>query len=130
MGTLTALAVDKAKPAAARREIADGSGLYLIVQPSGARSWAYRYRNREGLARKLTLGSPPAVTLEKARQRARKAATDVDEGKDPAAEKSAERAAKRPNDTNKVEVGRRSLHRAARQGEDAGADLARVEADS
>ena len=104
MGALTALAVDKAKPGPTRREIADGSGLYLIVQPSGARSWAFRYRNREGLARKLTLGSAPAVTLEKARQRARKAATDVDEGKDPAAEKSAERAAKRPSDTNKVEV--------------------------
>ncbi len=45
---LTAKAVDAAKPdPKKRREIPDGrlSGLYLIVQPSGAKAWAARYRH-------------------------------------------------------------------------------------
>ena len=40
--------VETAKPDPARRiEIADGAlaGLYLVVQPSGAKSWAVRYRH-------------------------------------------------------------------------------------
>ncbi len=42
---LTAKAIENSKPGPQRREISDGgSGLYLIVQPSGARSWALRYR--------------------------------------------------------------------------------------
>jgi integrase len=54
---LTSIAVVNTRPGQARREIADGGcrGLYLVVQPSGHRSWAARYRFR-GIPRKLTLG--------------------------------------------------------------------------
>ena len=40
-----------------RRELADGgcTGLYLVIQPSGVKSWAARYRYR-GRSTKLTLG--------------------------------------------------------------------------
>ena len=43
---LTQLAVKAAKPAHNRVESPDGgcTGLYLIVQPSGVKSWALRYR--------------------------------------------------------------------------------------
>ena len=43
----TALYVERAKPDADRREIPDPglSGFYLIVQPSGVKSWAVRYRH-------------------------------------------------------------------------------------
>jgi integrase len=56
--TLTALAVENLKPATERREIPDAGapGLYLIVQPSGAKSWAMRFRRPNGKAAKLTLG--------------------------------------------------------------------------
>ena len=42
---LTAIAIEKIKPGP-RQEIPDGrvAGLYFIVQPSGKRSWAVRYR--------------------------------------------------------------------------------------
>ncbi|HEY9723526.1 MAG TPA: Arm DNA-binding domain-containing protein, partial [Oscillatoriaceae cyanobacterium] len=62
--TLTARSVEAARPAPARREIPDGlvTGLYLVVQPSGAKSWAIRYRHA-GKPRKLTLG-PVAPVLE------------------------------------------------------------------
>ena len=58
---LTALSVENAKPGTARREISDGgSGLYLIVQTSGHRSWAVRGRVN-GVTRKVTLEGFPTL---------------------------------------------------------------------
>jgi hypothetical protein len=55
---LTAPAVRRLRPAKQRREIPDGgcAGLYLIIQPSGAKSWALRFRRPGGATAKLTLG--------------------------------------------------------------------------
>jgi integrase len=55
---LTAMAVLKLKPADKRLEIPDPgqSGLRLIIQPSGAKSWAVRFRGPNGKHGKLTLG--------------------------------------------------------------------------
>jgi integrase len=55
---LTAAAVERLRPKEKRLEIADGgcAGLYLIVQPSGAKSWALRFRRQGGKTAKLTLG--------------------------------------------------------------------------
>ncbi|WP_420564160.1 tyrosine-type recombinase/integrase [Thalassobaculum sp.] len=96
---LTAKAVEKAKPDPEnpkRREIPDGgSGLYLVVQPSGAKSWAARYRNAAGKPVKLTLGKyhEEAFPLSLARQRLRETLDAVDRGIDPAAAKRAAKAA-------------------------------------
>jgi integrase len=84
---LTEAAVEKAKPAAGRREIPDGNGLYLVVQPSGQKSWAVRYR-RDGKPRKLTLtGTYPSIDLKTARSLAKSALREVAAGADPAANK-------------------------------------------
>src|SRR5262249_6192998 len=57
MPKLTPAAVLKIKPHKTRREIPDnGSGLYLVVQTSGAKSWAMRFRSPHGRQQKLTLG--------------------------------------------------------------------------
>jgi len=98
---LTALAVEKAKPGTARREIPDGllRGLYLIVQPTGAKSWAVRYRNR-GFPRKFTIGAWPAIDLATARDLGAKALRNVASGADPAAEK---KDAKRSTTSDSVE---------------------------
>jgi len=87
---LTASSIEKLRPAGARREIPDGllAGLYLVIQPSGAKSWAVRYRFA-GQPRKLTLGSVPAIDLSSARQLARRALITVAEGRDPCQEKKA-----------------------------------------
>ena len=55
---LTALAVAKARAGTERREIPDGgcNNLFLIVQPSGHKSWALRYRSKNRSV-KFTLGS-------------------------------------------------------------------------
>jgi integrase len=94
MAKLTVKAIEHAKPGKARREIPDGlvSGLYLQVQPSGARSWAVRYR-MSGKSRKYTLGSYPALDLATARKLAGKALARVAEGYDPAVEAAARAAA-------------------------------------
>jgi len=64
-------------------------GLYLIVQPSGAKSWAVRYRLGRR-TRKLTLpGRYPVLSLAKAREAARMALESVTAGGDPAAAKHA-----------------------------------------
>jgi integrase len=55
--TLTVAALKKYRPAKARREIRDGaSTLRLIIQPTGALSWAIRLRRPSGKSAKLTLG--------------------------------------------------------------------------
>jgi integrase len=92
---LTVKNVEKMRPCADRREVPDGHmpGLYLVIQPSGARSWAVRYRH-QGIPRKHTLGSYPAVDLKAARTLASKALRAVAEGRDPGREKILARAAK------------------------------------
>ena len=91
----TVAELDNLKPGSRRRELPDGkqAGLYFIIQPSGARSWAYRYRFG-GKPRKFTIGPYPATSLAAARAKAAAASVKVAGDVDPAAEKKAERIAK------------------------------------
>ncbi|SOE01762.1 tyrosine-type recombinase/integrase [Caenispirillum bisanense] len=81
---LTIKAVEAAKPTECRVEIPDGGlkGLYLVVQPSGVKGWALRYRHA-GKSRKLSLGRYPIVGLADARERATEALKLLDSGVDP-----------------------------------------------
>ena len=102
---LTALAIEKMQPGASRREVPDGlvAGLYLVVQPSGAKSWAVRYR-AGGVPRKHTIDSYPKIDLRAARDLAQRALVEVARGNDPGADKKAARvAAKAPADRGLVE---------------------------
>src|SRR5215475_2266138 len=81
---LTDAAVRKAKPNPGKRiEVHDGRGLYLVIQSSGAKSWAYRYRVA-GKSRKLTLGTFPTIDLAKARSLCSAALLKTKAGGDPA----------------------------------------------
>ena len=94
---LTTKAVEAVKPdPGKRREIPDGivSGLYLVVQPSGGKSWALRYRYG-GKPAKLTLGRWPLMPLAQARTAAAEAVEAVERGENPAAAKQATKAAQR-----------------------------------
>ena len=64
----------------------DGRGLFLLVKPSGARSWVLRYQVH-GRRRDLGLGAFPDVTLAMARQRATEARRLIADGGDPIAKK-------------------------------------------
>jgi integrase len=87
----TDIAIRNLKAAETRREIPDPgcAGLYLILQPSGARSWAVRYRFN-GTPRKLTLSG--CLTLAAARKLAGDALFDLEKGRDPAIAKKETRA--------------------------------------
>ncbi|MEM9308785.1 MAG: site-specific integrase [Pseudomonadota bacterium] len=69
------------------------SGLYLIVQPSGAKSWAFRFRFA-GKPKKLTLGKWPVMTIADARAACSKAVEEVEHGKDPSEAKKRTKAAR------------------------------------
>ena len=89
---LTARSVEQARANPhKRREIPDGGkpGLYLVIQSTGRKSWAVRYRFK-GQARKLTLEGFPSLAT--ARRLAQDALDTVAEGKDPAAEKQASKS--------------------------------------
>ena len=93
MAKLTAQSVENTKPGTKRKEIPDAGmpGLYLIIQPSpsGAKSWAYRYRFAKK-TRKFTLGSFPKVSLAGAHKLAREAELEIRQGRDPARAKKEE----------------------------------------
>ena len=102
---LTQIAIDSQKAAGKRREVPDGrvSGLYLIVQPSGAKSWAVRYRF-DGRQRKFTIGPYPVIDLSTARKKALEALAVIAGDKDPAVEKKATREARRAAQSTKETV--------------------------
>src|ERR1700728_3302619 len=83
---LTDISIRNLKKGPTRREIPDpgARGLYVVVQPSGVKSFAVRYRFG-GRPRKLTLKA--GITLAAARKEAADALYEVEKGKDPAATK-------------------------------------------
>src|SRR6516165_10748773 len=91
---LTELFIQTAKPRDSAYQVWDTRqhNLCLRIQPGGAKSWVVVY-SRHGRSRWLTLGNAHAIGLSDARMLAAKAMLAVAEGKDPAADKKAERGA-------------------------------------
>lgn len=100
---LTAANVDKMQATDRRQEVPDSlcTGLYLVIQPTGKKSWQVRYRHG-GTHRRMTLGNYPVLSLADARQRARSTLAAATEGQDPAAEVKAAKAPKPEDDRNKI----------------------------
>jgi hypothetical protein len=63
---LNARQVEAAKPKEKPYKLADGGGLYLLVNPNGSRYWRLKYRVA-GKEKLLALGVYPEVTLADAR---------------------------------------------------------------
>jgi hypothetical protein len=60
----------------------DGRGLYLVVSPSGARKWVYRF-TYAGRVTEAGLGSASVVSLAEARSKAHEARRLLDAGQNP-----------------------------------------------
>ena len=86
MGILTSVRVRYAKPG----RHGDGAGLYLLVKPSGARSWVLRVQ-RYGRRRDIGLGSVAALKLAEAREKAAELRKHVLNGRDPITERDRDR---------------------------------------
>lgn len=61
---------------------ADGGGLYLLIGPTGAKSWVLRYE-RQGRRREMGLGPVSLIGLADARERAQAARRQLLDGIDP-----------------------------------------------
>ena len=80
------LTVTKVKALSKPGKYADGAGLYLIVKPTGTKSWVLRY-TLNGRRPEMGLGGFPDVTLARARALAALRRVELTEGRDPLAEK-------------------------------------------
>ena len=97
----TDIAIRNLKPGPVRYEMPDPAarGLYCIVQPSGHKSFAVRFRYH-GKPKKLSLGN---VSLSAARKAAAHALHEVREGRDPCAAKSHAKQERRASQANTFE---------------------------
>ncbi len=69
---------------AKRGRHSDGGGLYLVIEPSGSRRWAFLFR-QNGRLREMGLGGAGAISLAKARELAADCRQTVALGGDPIA---------------------------------------------
>lgn len=78
------------KPAARAAKHFDGLGLYLLVQPSGAKLWRLAYRI-DGKPQTASFGTYPEVTLAEARRRRDELRAGLRDGVDPRIKRAARR---------------------------------------
>lgn len=93
---LTDSALKVAKPKDKPYKLSDGQGLYLEVMPNGSKLWRLKFRF-DGKENRLALGAYPTVPLQQARKRRDEARQLLAEGKDPSAERQAEKEAQQSN---------------------------------
>jgi integrase len=93
----------------ARERYADAGGLYLEVQPSGAKHWRWKYRFA-GKEKRLALGTYPAVSLKEARSARDKARDTLKGGSDPVQVKKDAQLAQRVALATNFEAVARSWH--------------------
>jgi integrase len=89
---LTDTAIKRSRPAEKPYKLADGKGLYLLVNPSGSKLWRWKYRY-EGKEKLMPFGAYPDVSLADARLRNAEARSLLAAGSDPMAERKAEKEA-------------------------------------
>jgi hypothetical protein len=103
---LTIREIDTAKPTIKQYKLADSKGLCLLVVPSGAKLWRWRYRF-EGKEKMMAFGEYPEVGLKEARELHSEARKQWSAGIDPMAERKAEVEAKQ-NEERSNNVRRRT----------------------
>jgi hypothetical protein len=106
---LNARQVDTAKPKDKPYKLSDGGGLYLLVNPTGARYWRLKYRIA-GKEKLLAVGVYPDVSLADARAKRDEAKRLLAAGGDPGEEKKSEKQAKKVSVENTFEALAREWH--------------------
>lgn len=80
---LSDMQVRRAKAQGKLVKLFDGHGLYLEVQPSGAKFWRFRYRKADGKETTMAFGPYPEVSLADARAKRTEARRILLDGGDP-----------------------------------------------
>lgn len=103
---LTDTKLQRLQPKQKTYQVADGSGLYVDVHPTGKKVWRMQYRigGRDGKKEKATLGKYPAFTLLEARHWRDECRAKVAHGVSPAREKQEEKAAAAEKEDSTVRV--------------------------
>ncbi len=91
---LSDLHIKKLAPKNERFEVSDGKGLSLRVMPTGKKTWVFRYMI-DGTARRMTLGTYPAIPLSEARGLHAKAMQEVERGIDPGSKQKEAKATRK-----------------------------------
>lgn len=89
---LTAIEIKNAKASDKPRKLSDGGGMFLLVNPNGAKYWKLSYRHG-GKQKTLALGVYPDTSLSDARAKREEARRLIADGIDPSAQKQATKAA-------------------------------------
>ena len=100
---LTEAAIRRAKSRLKPYKMTDGGGLFLLVQPNGAKYWRYAYRF-DGKQKLLALGVYPDVSLTLAREGRDEARKLRATGTDPSENRKATKVAKSESSANSFEV--------------------------
>ena len=100
---LTDLQPRNAKPKEKPYKLSDGGGLYLLINPDGAKYWRLDYRYGE-TRKTLALGKYPEVTLVAARGKRGDARKLLDANVDPGEHRKAQKASKSDSTANSFEV--------------------------
>lgn len=90
--SLTHFDIENAKPESKPYKLADGGGLFLLIQTNGSKLWRLKYRYL-GTERLLSFGPYPVVSLADARTKRDEAKKLISEGVDPAVRKKLDRIA-------------------------------------
>ena len=85
--------IRNAKPAGKDRRFNDGSGLYLLIKPNGAKWWRFDYCI-EGKRKTLSFGTYPVTGLADARRKAEQARKQVSDEIDPSDTRKEKKAAR------------------------------------
>lgn len=111
---LTVKEIESAKPNDKPYKLADSGGLCLLVAPSGAKLWRWRYRF-DGKEKMMALGEYPLVSLVQARELHFAARKTFAAGTDPMAERKAEAEAKQKAVEERQREAENSFEKVARK---------------
>lgn len=101
--TLAAIKIKNVKATDKPQKLSDGGGLYLLVQPNGAKYWRLDYRFA-GKRKTLAIGVYPDISLSDARERRETARKLLANGADPGDIKKAQKAASVALTENSFEI--------------------------
>lgn len=102
--TLTPTRLNNAKPKEKSYKLTDGGGLFVQIEPGGAKTWRYQYL-LDGRRREVTIGRYPEIGVADARDRHAEYRAMVAIGTDPAEQKRSEQAERKVRESLRAEEG-------------------------